>query len=74
LNKEESESLLRFIEHPEGAKYVRDMASDFDKAMKKLLYAPPDVVLVEQGVARGLHEQLEKFNTARKVLEASRKT
>lgn len=70
MDKLVAESLLRLSQEPDGVKFLKSLEEDFDKAMQTLLYAKPEDLPTAQGTARALHEQLKKFVTARKVIEA----
>ena len=65
-----AESLIRLSENPDGIRFLRGVEKDFDAAMQGLLYAEPDKIHTAQGEARALHEQLKKFATARREIEA----
>lgn len=68
MDKKKAESLGRLREHPDGNAYLRELAKDFDEAIRLMLYAESDQVLSAQGKARALHEQLKKFDDAEKAL------
>lgn len=71
LSKEQAESLMRLSEHPDGRAFLKQMADDFDKAMRTLLYAKAEDLATAQGHARALHEQLKKLEDAQKLRNKS---
>ena len=63
-----AESLLRLTENNDGKLLIKELSEDFDKAMRNVLYCPDEELRAARGHARALHEQLKKFEDARKTL------
>lgn len=68
--KQDAEALLRLTTLPEGKVFMEQLHSDYDKAMRELLFADSDKILFNQGKAQGYHYILKKFTDARKLLDS----
>lgn len=66
-----AESLVRLTENPDGARLLRELGEDFDKAMRTLLYTDEDKAEVQRGYARAYQDILSKFTDAHKELKGN---
>jgi hypothetical protein len=68
MDQKSAEAYVRLANNSDGRVLLKNLADEFDKAMKGLLYAKPEDIFTAQGHARALHEQLKKFSDAEKHL------
>ena len=73
MNRELAERLVGLAQIPEGQAYLRELAGDFDKAMKRVLACDESELPSARGHARALSMQLEKFTDAQTVLLAEQR-